>query len=270
VKVFLSWSGQRSKAVAELLSDWIKCVLQASQPWISTRDIDKGAIWFSEISDQLKDTAAGIVCLTQENKEKPWILFETGALAKGLSTSRVCTFLIDLKSSDVEDPLAQFNHTFPDSSSMWGLVCSLNSGLDLARLDEKILRQVFETYWPQFDVKFKEIIKSVPAAAVSEPRTGDSILTEILANTRALTVRIRDIEKNIYSGKSLSEESVVDPLALLERMAKDDNISIQEILRVGKEFGAPESYVYSILDKYRIKYTNARSGNSIGGSSKSK
>lgn len=41
MKIFVSWSGKRSKAVAELMSDWLKCVIQASQPWISTRDIDR-------------------------------------------------------------------------------------------------------------------------------------------------------------------------------------------------------------------------------------
>ncbi|HHQ6082069.1 TPA: TIR domain-containing protein, partial [Enterobacter hormaechei subsp. steigerwaltii] len=111
MKVFISWSGQRSKVVAEIFSDWLKCVIQASQPWISTRDIDRGAIWFSEINDKLKDVSVGVVCLTQENKNKPWILFETGALAKGLTTNRVCTFLIDLNPEDLQDPLAQFNHT---------------------------------------------------------------------------------------------------------------------------------------------------------------
>ena len=42
MKIFVSWSGKRIKAVAELMSDWLKCVIQASQPWISTRDIDSG------------------------------------------------------------------------------------------------------------------------------------------------------------------------------------------------------------------------------------
>lgn len=195
MKVFISWSGQRSKEVAELLSDWVKCVLQASKPWISTRDIDKGAIWFSEISDQLKDTAAGIVCLTAENKDKPWILFETGALAKGLSTNRVCTFLIDLKPSDIEDPLAQFNHTMPDESSLWGLICSLNNCLGGDRLDERILKQVFATYWPQFDQRFADIIQKTPAKTKPKARTEESILGEILENTRVLSSRVRDLEK---------------------------------------------------------------------------
>lgn len=254
MKVFVSWSGQRSKAVAELISDWIKCVLQASQPWISTRDIDKGAIWFSEISDQLKDTAAGIVCLTQENKNKPWILFETGALAKGLSTNRVCTFLIDLESSDIEDPLAQFNHTFPERTSMWGLISSLNSCLEMNRLDERILRQVFDTYWPQFEHRFAEVIAGTPQAANVEPRSEQSILAEILSNTRALSNRVRDLEKQSYKyydstahGMGLSE-----PFMRIYDLITKTSTPIREILDLAKELGVDYSVVEEWLNKHRV------------------
>jgi hypothetical protein len=122
MKVFISWSKSLSKECAEILSDWIKCTLQASEPWISSKDIDKGSLWFNEINDQLKDTKVGIVCLTKENKDNPWILFESGALAKGLSVNRVCTFLIDLSPADLANPLAQFNHTIPDQDGMKSLL----------------------------------------------------------------------------------------------------------------------------------------------------
>lgn len=197
MKVFVSWSGRRSRVVAEMLSEWIRCVLQASQPWISTQHIDKGAIWFSEISDQLRDTAAGIVCLTQENKNKPWILFETGALAKGLSANRVCTFLVDLTATDIEDPLAQFNHTTPDETSMWRLVNTLNSCLENGRLDERILKQVFDTYWPKFELDFAAALAATPQEAPAAPRSEDSILAEILANTRSLSGRVRELEHRV-------------------------------------------------------------------------
>ena len=94
----------------------------------------------------MKDTSVGVICLTQENKNRPWILFEAGALAKGLSTSRVCTFLIDLEPKDIEDPLAQFNHTFPTKESVLSLVRTLNASLGAISLDNRIVEQVFETY----------------------------------------------------------------------------------------------------------------------------
>lgn len=196
MKVFLSWSGVRSKAVAELLREWIRCVLQATRPWVSTRDLDRGSVWFGEINDQLKDTTVGVICLTQENKTRPWILFEAGALTKGLSTSRICTFLVDLQPKDIEDPLAQFNHTFPRRDSMKGLIETLNNNLGQSALDQRILTIVFDTYWPQFERDFSKILKDTEAASEAKPREDSDILGEILSNTRQLTNRVSRLEKS--------------------------------------------------------------------------
>lgn len=208
MKVFLSWSGERSKAVANLLSDWLCCVIQASRPWISTRDLDRGSLWFGEINDQLKDTSVGIICLTQENKARPWILFEAGALAKGLSTARVCTLLVDLETKDIEDPLAQFNHTFPTRDSVLGLVKTLNSALTNNGLDVRILEQVFETYWPQFDRRFAEILQNTEAQPPSKPRPKEDVLGEILENTRVLNARIRRLEHEAERSRAWEEPSL--------------------------------------------------------------
>lgn len=194
MKVFLSWSGTRSREVAVLLNDWLSCVIQVSRPWISTRDLDRGSLWFGEINDQLKDTTVGVICLTQENKNRPWILFEAGALAKGLSTSRVCTLLVDLEPKDIEDPLAQFNHTLPTKDSMLSLVRTLNNALGSNALDGRVLEQVFETYWPQFETDFLRVVKTTESAEPSKPRPKDDVLGEILENTRMLNSRIRRLE----------------------------------------------------------------------------
>lgn len=202
MKVFLSWSGERSKQVATLLDEWLRCVLQAIRPWISTKDIDRGALWFNEIQDQLQDTTIGIICLTQENKDRPWILFEAGALAKGLSNSRVCTLLIDLQPSDIKDPLAQLNHTLPERENMFELVRTLNNRLGTNALDPRILGTVFDTYWEQFEQKFIDILSRTVTQEAPEPRSEQDILSEILGITRSLSNRVGAIE-NMTSGSSL-------------------------------------------------------------------
>lgn len=194
MKVFMSWSGQRSKLTAELLHDWIKCVIQAAQPWVSSKGIDRGALWLSEINNELKDTAVGIICLTQENKTAPWILFEAGALAKGLATNRVCTLLVDLEPSDIQQPLAQFNHTSPNREGMWSLVKTLNSRLQTGNLELTILKQVFDTYWPQFEADFNAIRENNPPVTVIEPRKEKDILAEILEATRSMSNRVGILE----------------------------------------------------------------------------
>ena len=252
MKIFVSWSGKRSKAVAELMSDWLKCVIQASQPWVSTRDIDRGAIWFSEISDKLKDVSVGVVCLTQENKNKPWILFETGALAKGLTTNRVCTFLIDLNPEDLQDPLGQFNHTTPDKGSVWELARTINDCLDDKSLDERILEQVFETYWPQFEEKFKEALISNPPGEEIPPRSEQDILSEILSNTRVLSRRINDLEaRSIYkprNTKSVNFDKNAEDMII--QMLTSGEYSEQDIINSLTNYDLPESYIRKILEKH--------------------
>lgn len=192
MKVFVSWSGERSQAVANYLRDWIACVIQAAKPWVSTRDIDRGSLWFGEISGE---AAIGVICLTQHNKNQPWILFEAGALAKGLSSSRVCTLLIDLEPSDVRDPLAQFNHTQPNMEGMRALVGTLNGALGASGLDAKTLEQAFMTYWPQFEREFARILEATPAPVPDAPRSDTDVLEEILDTVRSTSVRVGRLEK---------------------------------------------------------------------------
>lgn len=196
MKVFISWSGKKSKAVGELLDEWLQCVLQALNPWMSSKDIDRGSLWFSQINNQLKDTSIGIICITSSNLNKPWILFEAGALAKGLSSNRVCTFLVDLTPADIGDPLAQFNHTLPNKEGLWSLVRTLNDSLDENQLPEKILENVFDTYWPQFQDSFKRILNETKDDTSVVKREEKDILSELLYMTRSMDKRIRNLEYN--------------------------------------------------------------------------
>ncbi|WP_317203837.1 hypothetical protein [Janthinobacterium sp.] len=201
-------------------------MIQATQPWISTRGIDRGALWFSSINDELKDTTVGIVCLTHENKNKPWILFEAGALAKGLANSRVCTFLVDLEPKDLQDPLAQFNHTFPTKDGLWSLVVTLNNSI-ATPLEQGILVQVFETNWPQFDKKFNDLLAQNPQEGVVEVRSNDSMLEEILASTRGLSHRLRAIEDRQDAGlDSIGKAWQTEDVVATTSWGGDDQISV--------------------------------------------
>ncbi len=181
MKVFLSWSGDRSKTVAEALGSWLRQVIQAIDPWSSTV-IGKGARWGPEISAQLELTKVGIICLTRDNLTEPWILFEAGALSK-TKDAVVATFLLDIEKSDVKQPLSQFQHTSANELEVRQLVHTLN---DLVRssgeraLVDSDLDEVFDLFWP----KLKEKIDAIPPAAVGKSagpiRTDSDILREIL------------------------------------------------------------------------------------------
>src|ERR1039457_1546296 len=60
--VFISWSGERSRLVAEYLREWICTVVQAAKPWMSESEIEKGSRSLEEITKALAGCKVGITC----------------------------------------------------------------------------------------------------------------------------------------------------------------------------------------------------------------
>ena len=133
MKVFISWSGERSKLLAEALRDMLPHLINAVEPWLSASAIEAGSRWGSDIARKLAATSFGILCLTPENLNEPWILFEAGAISKAVEKSRVVPYLLDLKSSDIEDPLGQFQHIEADKDGTWSLVEALHKEVTHAK-----------------------------------------------------------------------------------------------------------------------------------------
>jgi hypothetical protein len=212
MKVFLSWSGERSHSVAKLLYEWLNLVIQAAEPWVSSNDIERGTQWAAEINKELEATTQGIFCLTADNKEAPWILFEAGSLAKGQATSRVYTFLVDIKPSDVTGPLVLFNHTRPTEEDMFQLARSLNDRLGDRKLPEGKLKSAFDNAWPMFQTNFKQILKEAQQEThPKDSRSEKEILAEVLDLMRGFDKRVRQLEN------SKTDSSIIPSKRLITR-----------------------------------------------------
>lgn len=180
--VFLSWSGDRSRAVATALRDWIPLVLERAEPWHSDT-IDAGRRWNGDIASRLRACNLGIICVTPENREKPWLLFEAGALSKSLEDARVMTYLFDLAPEEITSPLADFQAKSADKAGTLDVVRSINSVLAEPR-EDSVLLKVFDSCWPMLS----EQLAAVPRAPGKAPkkRDSDEVLAEILATVREL------------------------------------------------------------------------------------
>jgi hypothetical protein len=165
MNVFLSWSGPRSRAVADLLNEWLPQVIQAVEPWMSP-DIEKGTKWNSELNAQLEKASVGIICLTPENLSEPWILFEAGALSK-TADAYACTLLYDLVPAAVPPPLGGLQHTVLEKGDVRKLIETINTAVadkGGKALTSDRLAKAFEGRWTEFEDGLKKI-KDVPAAA---------------------------------------------------------------------------------------------------------
>ncbi len=138
MKVFISWSGEKSREVALALREWLPDVINRVEPFVSSKDIDPGRRWQSEVAGELATTSYGIVCVTRDNQHARWLNFEAGALAKAVESSRVVPLAIDLKPSDIEPPLGRFQAQPASEDGICEIVRSVNAAcepqLDDARL----------------------------------------------------------------------------------------------------------------------------------------
>jgi hypothetical protein len=151
VLVFISWSGAVSEAIATALAGWLPRVIQAVRPWVSTQDLQKGQRWAEEISAKLEEATFGIFCLTPDNLDSPWLLFEAGAISKLRKESRVCTYLLNVRPNDIRWPLAMFQATETTRKSTFGLVQSINAASNSAPIAPELLKEQFNLLWPSLE-----------------------------------------------------------------------------------------------------------------------
>lgn len=190
MQVFLSWSGDRSRELANALRDYLPLVIQSVTPWFSPDDIDKGSRWLADLTNQLQKQSVAIVCITPECVNSPWLLFEAGALSKALDASWVCPVLLDIEPSDIKGPLAQFQSTRVTKDDMRKLLATLNKRLDTPLGDPQI-DKLHDILWSDFEMKIKAIAK--PPAATSQPhRSQTDLLTEVLERVRGLERQISE------------------------------------------------------------------------------
>lgn len=184
MNIFISWSGDTSKEIAEQLKDWIPTVLQSAKPYYTPSDIEKGQSWDTEINKKLTECLVGLICLTKDNTEKPWMLFEAGALSNRLEKSKVCPILFGIKKSEVTGPLSRFQLTDFSKEDIFKLVKSINSSMEGNAIDLNLLTITFNAFFPEFETKINVILEKEKPATSKPKRTDRSILEEILDLSR--------------------------------------------------------------------------------------
>ena len=192
MKVFISWSGERARAVAESLRDWLPDVIQSVEPWVSSEDIGAGERWNTQIAKELSETRFGIICVTPENQQAPWLLFETGALAKTIEDTNVCPYLIGLGKSDLKPgPLTQFQAMDANEKETWKLIRTMNNSSGGEQLEEMRLQRIFERSWSILE----ESLSSLPEIKQNvEPRRDNEAMTEeILELVREIARKQRGV-----------------------------------------------------------------------------
>ena len=153
MKIFISWSGNRSKAAAEAVRDFLGQVLQALQPFVSSKDVGPGIPWADRLITELSESRYGIICVTADNLSSQWLLFEAGALER----ERLYPLLLDIKPSSLEGPLSLYQCVLPTREGLRRLVEDLNVALGEEKISDEILQAAFRDAWPRLEKKLSQL-----------------------------------------------------------------------------------------------------------------
>ncbi|MFL5977782.1 MAG: sigma factor-like helix-turn-helix DNA-binding protein [Gaiellaceae bacterium] len=252
MRVFISWSGSKSQAVAEALREWLPGVINSVEPFVSSEDIYAGARWQSEIASQLDGSNFGIVCVTRDNQSSSWLNFEAGALAKALDVSRLIPLAVDLKPSDVKVPLGQFQAQPATKEGLRAVVVSINSALGEHALPGELLLRSFDKWWPELETELAAI-ESQTADAAPPARTERELLEETLNTVRAFA---RTIDQQTLGPRSSTEWLRKQTLATALRNLPDREREVLT-LRFGLEDDEPKT-LEAIGSRLRISRERVR------------
>lgn len=231
MKVFISWSGETSKNIAEILRQWLPSVIQVVKPYYSPDDIAKGTRWSSEIAKELDESKVGVICLTKDNLSSPWIMFEAGALSKNIDKSKVCPILFGVDPSDIQGPLVQFQAAKFTKEEVKKVVRMINSELGESSLSSEVFENVFDMWWPKLQERIDGEMNKARKTNGKDLRSERDLLEEILSLSRTMTIiREKDFEKEVVIHPGAIEELVLGYSALLNSVLENDKIEIFELL----------------------------------------
>ncbi len=154
MKLFICWSGDRSRALAEAMKTHLPEIIQDLDPFVSTA-ITKGTPWFQEVAEHLQSASAGLICLTRESVNSSWIHYEAGILARAVSErrnapsnpGRIFTYLLDVDPTEVVGPLSAYQSTVATRDDTRLMIESMVDAIEGPR--DWLAK--FEEVWPKFE-----------------------------------------------------------------------------------------------------------------------
>ena len=188
MKLFLSWSGARSRQIANTYNKWIKYIFPTLEIYISTEDIEPGRKWRDSIENGLEETYFGMLFLTPENLESRWIYYEAGSLSKGKNDSHVIPMLYQLDAGKLQEPLSAFQSMSLEKDNMLRVVKTINKKMAEVT-DELLLEEIFDNWWEKWEEEadkfpvdieaIEESIKLKDAAQMDIQEQIEEVLTRL-------------------------------------------------------------------------------------------
>ncbi len=187
MRIFISWSGERSRRVSLGLKSLLEDLFTDGIEVFLSEDIKPGESWAGRLNDEIERSKFGIICLTQENFDAPWLLFEAGAIAKQLGSKRLVPYHIDqLPAVADHSPLSHFQHVTATEDGTRRLIKAINE-IRTPPLSDQRLEKSYGRWWIDFARTLAALTSTNTAGTVT--RSNREVLDAILHKVELLSAR---------------------------------------------------------------------------------
>lgn len=169
MRIFLSWSGEISKRIADEIKVYIPIIFDDKVVFFYSPEIRKGEKWQEELFKNIANCKATIICITPENKGAPWINFEAGVIAA--NEFKTCPIYFGFRDCSTEGPLSCFQATLYNKTDFFRLIESINNELD-EKIDKEILKNLFEKNWKHLNSGINSILRENNLPTTGRDRIG--------------------------------------------------------------------------------------------------
>lgn len=174
-KIFISFSGTPSDKLAQHLEDFLNRVVASAQTFRSASGIISGEDWNNRLNTELEATHYGLLCLTPNNYQSTWVHYEAGALCKHWQEAKACAILWGgLTATSLRGPLEQRQHRTFNEHEIRHLVRDINEATE-PRLASKVLDDLFDRFWPEFETRCNETLSSSPITPPAPPSDSEML-----------------------------------------------------------------------------------------------
>jgi hypothetical protein len=158
---FLSWSGALSREIASYIKDEILDTLfgDSIEPFISS-EIGVGDAFVQRIFTRLIKSDFGIVCITAENIEKPWVSFECGGLINNIKKENLYVLLADVSVEMLKrlnPPLSEFQAVGLDRAGIINLIKKIS--ISVLQTGSVMYENKIHENWDKYRENFADIIQ---------------------------------------------------------------------------------------------------------------
>lgn len=219
--VFFSWSGERSKKVAEEFQDLFKGVFDpVIDCFLSTRDIAPGTRSVQILFEKLEKCNYGICFIDSENVRAPWIQFEAGALSKMVADSQVMVLLLDNNTESLQGtPLFEFQHKLFNKEHIQSIFEEIIKLFDQVSSRDSFLKR-FENGWDNFYENSNKILANVQNEIDMQNTEKDELNT-----IKKMLVDVQNLLKIDYGQTVRESVGLVNELKKIMLNMSPDNIN---------------------------------------------